>query len=241
MSDLSDFKLGYILRSCKEDMSSYGGFKWPKAGPVEAPNWEPGVAKCGNGLHGLLWGKGTKQYCPKTENWIVAAVNEADCVWVDEEKVVFPRAWVEFCGPWYDALFFLLKKAEEAGHKFDSQSSGYWSQSASRGYWSQSASSGYWSQSASSGYGSQSASHGDWSQSASSGYWSQSASRGDWSVAFAMGNNCKAKSSENGTVILTWREGRRTRIVVGYVGENGIKPDTWYRLNDKHQLVEAKA
>ena len=35
-----------VLRTCNPDMTSYGGFKWPESGPVEAPaEW---------------WGKGPK-------------------------------------------------------------------------------------------------------------------------------------------------------------------------------------
>jgi hypothetical protein len=32
----------------------------------------------------------------------------------------------------------------------------------------------------------------------------------------------------------------RMRIAVGYVGENGIKTDTWYRANESGALVEVK-
>jgi hypothetical protein len=28
-------------------------------------------------------------------------------------------------------------------------------------------------------------------------------------------------------------------VTVGYVGENGIKPETWYRADESGQLVEA--
>ena len=44
-----------ILRSVNKDMTAYGGFVWPKAGQVEAPDWEP-TAECGHGLHGLRSG-----------------------------------------------------------------------------------------------------------------------------------------------------------------------------------------
>ena len=46
-----------VLRTCAADMTSYGGFKWPKSGPVKCDDWKP-RAECGNGLHGLLWGVG---------------------------------------------------------------------------------------------------------------------------------------------------------------------------------------
>lgn len=199
-----EYKKAYILRSCNDDMTSHGGFQWPTAGPVQAPNWTPGLAKCGNGLHGLLLGRGNLNYCQRTEKWVVAAVNESECVWVDGNKVVFPRAWVVFVGPWYDALFYLLNAREKAGWTPEKYASG------------------------------------NYSQSASSGNSSQSASRGNYSVAFAMGNCCKVRGSEHAMLMLTWFDTYSilTRIVVAYVGEDGIKPDTWYRLNSEHQFEE---
>jgi hypothetical protein len=53
-----------ILRTCKPDMTSYKGFRWPESGPVDCPDWDP-KPKCGNGLHGFLWGEGNYHYA----NW----------------------------------------------------------------------------------------------------------------------------------------------------------------------------
>lgn len=48
-----------VLRKCKEDFTSYGGFKYPETGLVEAPNWNPDLKEVeGNGLFGILWGCG---------------------------------------------------------------------------------------------------------------------------------------------------------------------------------------
>ena len=44
-----------VLRTCSANMTSYGGFKWPKHGPVSAPDWIDNY-ECGNGLHGWLAG-----------------------------------------------------------------------------------------------------------------------------------------------------------------------------------------
>jgi hypothetical protein len=45
-----------MIRTCNPDGTSYNGFQWPKSGPVMCPDWNM-EAKCGNGLHGLLWGE----------------------------------------------------------------------------------------------------------------------------------------------------------------------------------------
>jgi hypothetical protein len=53
---MSDYA-AYVLRTCKADGTSHGGFRWPESGHVEAPNWMP-AKECGGGIHGLLWGRG---------------------------------------------------------------------------------------------------------------------------------------------------------------------------------------
>ena len=46
-----------ILKTVDARMRAYGGFVWPKSGPVSCPDWKP-THECGNGLHGLLEGFG---------------------------------------------------------------------------------------------------------------------------------------------------------------------------------------
>ena len=95
----------YILRTCDEDMSSFGGFVWPESGHVAAPDWSD-VKVCGQGLHGFLWGEGDgglASFEPDAK-WIVAGINE----WVDlGGKVKFPEAWVVHCGDRMSATEFI--------------------------------------------------------------------------------------------------------------------------------------
>ena len=108
--------------------------------------------------------------------------------------------------------------------------SGNGSQLAASGDYSQLAASGDYSKLAASGYGSQLAASGDGSKLAASGY---------GSIAIAASLKCKAKTGKNGCIALTWHDGNRYRISVGYVGE-GLKSDTWYRLGDYGEFVEDK-
>jgi hypothetical protein len=41
-------------------------------------------------------------------------------------------------------------------------------------------------------------------------------------------------------VVVAWYDeaGDRPRVVVGHVGEGGVKPLTWYRANERGHLVE---
>ena len=123
--------------------------------------------------------------------------------------------------------------------------SGVRSQLAASGVRSQLAASGVRSQLAASGHSSQLAASGDYSQLAASGVRSRLAASGDYSrlaasgadsVAISAAPSCTAKTGERGAIALTWHDGTRYRITVGYVGE-GLEPDTWYRLDDAGQLV----
>ena len=85
-----------VLRTCRADMTSHDGFRWPESGPVEAPNWNPEPI-CGGGLHGLLWGEGDGSLlCWEPDaKWLVVRVE----AWVDLiGKVKFPRGEVLFAG-----------------------------------------------------------------------------------------------------------------------------------------------
>jgi hypothetical protein len=98
-----------ILRTCNPDLTSYGGFRWPASGPVEAPDWssEP---RCGAGLHGWLWGEGDGSHENKTAGakWLVVQV-AADLVVDLRGKVKFPRGVVVFCGSCEDATRYVAE------------------------------------------------------------------------------------------------------------------------------------
>ncbi len=136
-----------------------------------------------------------------------------------------------------------------SGYSSQLAASGDYSQLAASGYYSKLAASGYSSQLTASGDYSQLAASGDYSQLAASGYYSQLAASGyssklaasgDSSIAVAAAPNCKAKAGKNGCIALAYwvNEEKRFRMAVGYVGENGIEADTWYRV-DNGELVAA--
>ena len=124
--------------------------------------------------------------------------------------------------------------AASSGNSSTAASSGYFSTAASSGYYSTAASSGYYSTAASSGYYSTAASSGNFSMAASSGYYSTAASSGYSGIAASIGNNGRAKAGPLGLVIVTYwsRDENRYRACVGNVGEDGVKADTWYRVQD---------
>jgi hypothetical protein len=156
-----------------------------------------------------------------------------------------------------------------SGYGSQLAASGYGSQLAASGYGSQLAASGNSSQLAASGDSSQLAASGDSSKLAASGNRSQLAASGDSSNLAASGNRSKLAASgygsqlaasgkssiaaaiglggvvaagELGCIVATyWSTAEeRFRVVVGYVGENGIEPNTRYRLNEQRQFEAVK-
>ena len=86
------------LRTCAADMTSYGGFRWPEAGEVIAPDWTPEPV-CGGGLHLLPWGRGDYGLLSSAADarWLVAEYDPATAVDLGG-KVKVPRATVVYCG-----------------------------------------------------------------------------------------------------------------------------------------------
>jgi len=128
-----------------------------------------------------------------------------------------------------------------AGHNSKLAASGYNSKLVTSGDGSKLAASGYNSNLAASGYNSNLAASGDNSKLAASGYGSKLVASGDDSKLAASGKNSicmaagyasTARVGENGVIVLPYYDGIRTRVAVGYVGENGIEPNVEYKVNN---------
>ncbi|NLC23632.1 MAG: hypothetical protein GX776_04060 [Oxalobacter sp.] len=128
--------------------------------------------------------------------------------------------------------------AATSGNASQSYSSGYYSRAAASGNNSIAEAMGNCSAAAAAGNNCVAEAMGSYSKSAVSGNGSMASASGRESIAVVAGLYGKAKAGENGAFALPWRDGRQIRITVGVVGENGIKPDTWYRVNSLGQLVE---
>ena len=117
-----------------------------------------------------------------------------------------------------------------SGNASQLAASGDASKLAASGYASKLAASGDASKLAASGDASQLAASGNASQLAASGYASKLAASGDASIAMSAGYESHASAGSNGVIALTYWDGSRPRVAVGYVGENGIKPNVSYRV-----------
>ena len=160
-----------VLRTCDKDLKAHGGFQWPSSGPVKAPDFSK-EAKCGEGLHGLLWGEGNSSLLCWEEDakGLIIAVLEKEIIKIDSEKVKFPRGRVLFVGTLQDAGALLSHYAPPG----------------------------------------------------------------------TLGVCGTATAGDSGVLVLRYWAGDRFRLVVGYVGENGIKANTKYKLDENHQFVAVK-
>jgi len=220
----------YILRTCAADMTSYGGFVWPREGRVEAPDWKPTKA-CRNGLHGFLWGEGDGGLASWDPNavWIVARVTE----WIDlGGKVKFPAAEVVFAGSRLDATARIIDLGARGAVVGAIVTAG--DRSTATAGDDGTATAGYRS-TATAGYrGTATAGHRSTATAGDGG----TATAGDYGTATA-GDYGTATAGNGGTICIKWFDGARYRLAVGYVGEDGIKPNVSYRVKSG-KLVEVR-
>ena len=115
-----------VLKSLPANMEAHGGFLWPKSGIVSAPDWIESN-KCGNGLHGWLWGEGNAELrCTDNDAvWLVLTVKQSTIIDL-QGKVKFPSCNVVFCGEMADAVTIIQKHAPK-GNKciFGTATAGY--------------------------------------------------------------------------------------------------------------------
>ncbi len=205
-----------VLRTCNADMSSAHDpkFVYPKAGPVEAKDWDPNPDRdCGGGLHGLLWGNGDWSLLSNGHDavWMIVSVNPDDGLVTSASKCRFRKGEVIYCGDRVGATMRILCSPEAMARA--QRDAAEWAKKNNT------------PAAASSGNGSTAASSGDYSTAASSG---------KAGIAAAIGSGTKAKAGEKGLLIVTyWDEtAERYRALVGEVGIGGIKADTWYEARD---------
>ncbi|MGS6267895.1 DUF7666 domain-containing protein, partial [Enterobacter asburiae] len=110
------------------------------------------------------------------------------------------------------------------------------------GYQSAATNTGDQSAATNTGYQSAATNTGYQSAATNTGYQSAAEVSGSQSVAASLGIEGKARASENGAIVLCYRDedGVLIHIRASKVGENGIKPDTWYQLDEDGEFVEVE-
>ncbi|HIE8333301.1 TPA: DUF7666 domain-containing protein, partial [Salmonella enterica] len=92
------------------------------------------------------------------------------------------------------------------------------------------------------GYQSAATNTGYQSAATNTGYQSAAEVSGSQSVAASLGIEGKARASEDGAIVLCYRNknGELIHIRASKVGENGIMSNTWYQLNEDGEFVECE-
>ncbi|EEF5695849.1 hypothetical protein GNU21_20720 [Salmonella enterica] len=128
-------------------------------------------------------------------------------------------------------------------------SSGYNARIGSSGNYARIGSSGNYAQIGSSGDDAQIGSSGNYARIGSSGNYAQIGSSGNYARITASGNGSVVACAgsverivlgENGCASVPWHDGKRIRIAVAYVGENGIEANIPYYVNDEGQFVRVE-
>ena len=108
------------------------------------------------------------------------------------------------------------------------------------GYYSMASNTGYYSAASNTGYQSVASNTGNWSVASNTGYYSAAEVSGLQSIACALGAVSKAKAAAGGAIVCVYRndDGDLIHIRSAKVGDDGIKADTWYMLDDTGEFVE---
>ena len=210
----------YMMKTVRPDGASYGDFVWPLevGAEVVAPDWNDN-AECGGGLHGLHNGTGDGTLLNWSDDsvWIVASIERSEIVDLGG-KIKVPRCKIEHVGNQESATRFLSDAGIIGPIVGGTATAGYkgTATAGDRG----------------------TATAGD--EGTATAGCGGTATAGDRGTATA-GDRGTATAGYWGTLVIRRWDGERYRTVVGYIGENGLEPNTPYKLDDKGEFVKADA
>ncbi|XTO33978.1 DUF7666 domain-containing protein [Pseudomonas aeruginosa] len=139
--------------------------------------------------------------------------------------------------------------ASNTGNRSAASNTGYQSAASNTGDYSAASNTGDYSAASNTGNRSAASNTGYQSAASNTGYQSAASNTGDYSaaevsgkesVAASLGIEGRARASSGSAIVLCHRddEGRLIHIRASKVGENGVKPDTWYQLSAEGEFVE---
>ncbi|HHK0256329.1 TPA: hypothetical protein ACQQH0_006299 [Pseudomonas aeruginosa] len=130
--------------------------------------------------------------------------------------------------------------ASNTGYQSAASNTGYQSAASNTGDYSAASNTGDYSAASNTGDYSAASNTGDYSAASNTGYQSAAEVSGKESVAASLGIEGRARASAGSAIVLCHRddEGRLIHIRASKVGENGVKPDTWYQLSAEGEFVE---
>ena len=132
--------------------------------------------------------------------------------------------------------------ASNVGHLSVASNTGNYSAASNVGNWSVASNTGDGSVASNTGHRSVASNVGHQSVASNVGYKSAAEVSGLQSVACALGAESKAKAAAGGAIVCVYRndDGDLIHIRAAKVGDDGIKADTWYMLDDTGEFVECE-
>ena len=124
--------------------------------------------------------------------------------------------------------------ASATGGYGHASATGYYGHASATGCSGHASATGYYGHASATGYSGHASATGDYGYASATGY---------SGIGVALGKHynerlcAKARAGATGAIVLVDWSGKRPRIVTGYPGEDGIKADTWYRV-EAGKLVE---
>ncbi|HHJ1442827.1 TPA: hypothetical protein ACQGP7_001181 [Pseudomonas aeruginosa] len=130
--------------------------------------------------------------------------------------------------------------ASNTGYQSAASNTGNRSAASNTGYQSAASNTGDYSAASNTGDYSAASNTGNRSAASNTGYQSAAEVSGQESVAASLGIEGRARASAGSAIVLCHRddEGHLIHIRASKVGENGVKPDTWYQLSAEGEFVE---
>jgi len=181
--------------------------------------------------------------------WQVVEVEKESIVELDG-KVKFPRGTVVYSGARQGALQMVLRSKQrlaeiraiaECGDGGSVATTTRLAHASTAGYSAHSSTAGYYAHSSTAGNSAHSSTAGNYAHSSTAGNYAHSSTAGDSahsstagknSISAALGLNSRVRAGEKGAIVAAWwdENGERVRVLTGHVGEDGIKPNTWYEV-----------
>jgi hypothetical protein len=211
------------LRTVSHDLKAYGDFPWKKKGYMEAPDWST-EKTCGNGFHALIKGEGNVTLLSSAESaiWQVVEILETEIVDL-QGKGKFPRCNVLYSGDKESAVKKIQEAHPEAAVVYGTATAGNGG----------TATAGNGGTATAGDYGRATAGNGGTATAGNGGR----ATAGNGGTATA-GDYGRANAGDNGTLEISYWDGFRKRVVIGYTGENNLQANVAYKLDDKFSFAE---
>ncbi|EHI1800508.1 hypothetical protein J9C60_004114 [Salmonella enterica] len=222
------------------------------------------VEACGSGFHACECPFDVFSYYPPAESRYAETISfgVTDREEVGDTKIASASITIkaeltlpQFIQRGIDWIWSKIDKSLEqqimSGNRSAATNTGDWSAATNTGDQSAATNTGDWSAATNTGDRSAATNTGDWSAATNTGDQSAATNTGDrsaaevsgsQSVAASLGIEGKARASEDGAIVLCYRNknGELIHIRASKVGENGIIPNTWYQLNEDGEFVECE-